>query len=663
MGALQEAEYEAAVKDLRDRFNADLVAQLDDGDFAENLLVYLRARKSPRLFFVPENLTEIARLAQAHDSEEYAWEKTIADHAVAGRMYGASNPYCDRFIEVDRETFDFSVYEHEDPQTIRGLGRHRWYVSLARTYWENTEGKYFDALMDQWDFYMEKVPFPGEDFFHGMHAIGKSNLHPPFGELDIFIRLTNWWWAYWTILHASEMTPERNVVLLHRCLQLFDMVAGRGIRVHEHNFTSMQMEAVYFWAMSLPEVTGMYVWKHMARNSMESSLNRAIFADGVHWEKSMGYHCGCIRWYGSSYFLGTINGEPWSVTYGERLKEMGVFIDALVTPDGNVPLLSDSDRVGSWRNTHALLRCVFPDVRFQNAVPPTYFTLWLSNGQTWEPKAGEAIRHISFPEGGVGALRNPDTQSLVILDNGPTHAGHSHEDNLTVHYDALNHPVIVDPGRWVYTNDVGRNWVMHCESHNTIYIEDEPVRVNEMIEKKAMQVIANTSDTRVGKTTAEVQDQIGILRSAFGGYTADAEAEVRRTVVMPVSGDANWLAVVDEIVSVNPHTWTNSWLLPGESAIEAVDGGYRGMLDNGLCVQFGWCAETALDLRDEAMFWCPNYAEKSPARWVRLSGSGVSERRAFVFAPTKGEGVVPSVSLIESKLQVMVDGVEWMVSI
>jgi hypothetical protein len=663
MADVLDAEYDAAIRDLRDRFRSDLVAQWDAGDFAENLLTYLRNRKVPRLFFEPKNLAEIARLAQAYDPEEYAWEKTLADHAVDGRMYGASNAYCDRFIAVDRETFDFSAYEHEDPQTIRGLGRHRWYTSLARAYWEKSERRYFDALMDQWDFYMEKVPFPGEAFYRGMHAMGPSNLHPPFGELDIFIRLTHWWWAYWTILHASEMTPKRNVVLLHRCLLLFDMVAGRGIKIHEHNFTSMQMEAVYFWAMSLPEVTGMSVWKHMARNSMESSLNRAIFADGVHWEKSTGYHCGCIRWYGSSFLLGQMNDEPWADVYGQRLKEMGVFVDALVTPDGNMPLLSDSDRVGTWRNTHALLRCIFPDVRFQHGVSPTYFSLWLSNGQTWEADAGEAIRQITFPEGGVGALRNPDTQSLVILDNGPTHAGHSHEDNLTVHYDALNYPVIVDPGRWVYTGDVARNWVLHCQSHNTVYIEDEPVLPNERILNKAMQVISNASDTRMGKTTGDVQDQIGILQSTFSGYTADAEAEVRRTVLMPVSDDAVWLAVVDEIVSATPHTWTNSWLFPGESEIEVVAGGYRVGLANDICVSFAWCGNTELVMRDDAMFWCPNYAEKSPARWVRLSGLCVSERRAFVFVPTKGNGVMPSVSLLESMLQVVVDGQQWSVSI
>ena len=650
-----EQELETALKALRNRLDADFVARMDAGDFAENLLTYLRCRQAPRLFFSLDRLSKISALTRQHDPEEFLWEKEIADNAVEGRMYGASNVYCRRFLQVDRKTFDFSAYDHPDPQTIHGLGRHRWYASLARTYWDARNPKYFHALMDQWDFYVEKVPFPDTTFYRKIHALGPVGMAPPLHELDVYIRLTNWWWAYWIILHAEEMTPQRNAILLYRCLRLFDLVAARGIRRHEGNFTSMQMEALYFWSTALPEVTGMDVWNHMVRNTMESSLGRAVSDDGVQWEKSMSYHCGCIRWYGSSYLLGQRNGGPWANAYEDRLRKMGAFVDALITPDGNTPLLSDSDRKPVWKGPLGLLKCAFPDIAFHNSVSPTYFSLWLSDGQVWDaaPKNVPRTSVSLFPEGGVATARNRHTASLVILDNGPTHAGHSHEDNLTVHYEALGHPILVDPGRAVYRDDVDRDWVTRCQSHNTVCIEDTPVRAGEYLSEPAMQVLSTTMDPRIGRVESLAREGLVLLRSAFRAFTADPEAAVRRTVIFPFGEGDTWLAVVDEISANVPHTWTNAWLFPASQPLQTRPDGYAIGLESGIEVRFAVSGN--LTVRQDAMFWCPNYAEKAPAQWVRFSGVCTSGSRAFLFHPAEGDVPMPSIAIHGTDLRLTVN--------
>src|SRR5690554_3449936 len=142
----------------------------------------------------------------------------------------------------------------------------------------------------QWDFCVARVPFHDEALYRRISAFPPRILLPPYGELDNFIRLTNWYWAFWTSIFAPEMTPARHAILLARCLRQFDFVAARGIGRQEHNFTAMHMESLYLWACALPEITGMPVWKHAARNNLESSFRRAVFEDGVHWEKSAGYH-------------------------------------------------------------------------------------------------------------------------------------------------------------------------------------------------------------------------------------------------------------------------------------------------------------------------------------------------------------------------------------
>lgn len=646
---VERKEVQAAEALLYDRLEWDLVDVLESGgDFAEALLVYLRDRDKPKLLFSPENLSRIAALAEEHDPEESAWEQEIADNAVEGRLYGASNAYCRRFLDVHTDDFDFSTFDHFDPQTIHGLNRHRWFASLGRTLWATGDRKYFDALMREWDFFVERVPFPGEEYLRIVHAIGERRHWTPYWELDMFIRLNNWYYAYWLALHSEFMTPERNMVLLARCLQQFDLVAARGVRVHHDNFTAMQMEALYVWAASLPEATGMTVWKHAARNIMEGSMREAVWEDGVQWEKSASYHVGCIRWYGTSYLLGLRNEEPWAEEYGARLKAMGAYVDAIVTPDGNTPLLSDSDRTAGWRAGLSLLRCIFPDLTFRNTVSPTYFSLWASDGLEWASNAPQAPEesHVDiFPDGGVGVAGTlgGSEGSMVILDNGPTLAGHSHRDNLTIHYEAFGKPVIVDPGRWMYRGDADRNWVTRPHSHNTLVREAPRPLPWTPIEELSFETIFGPEDPRVGAIEQDDEDGNPQLTTSFRGYASNHAALVTRRVIMSGREAEPWLIVTDRIEDTEDAPWTNAWLFPASAPAERRDNGWIVRLDSGLSVGMSAYPHD-LDMRDEEMFWCPNYGEKSPARWIRFFSTVKETTRIFVFVPSQGEPVIPKLS-------------------
>ena len=94
-----------------------------------------------------------------------------------------------------------------------------------------------------------------------------------------------------------------------------------------------------------------------------------------------------------------------------------------------------------------------------------------------------------------------------------------------------------------------------------------------------------------------------------------------------------------------PHTWTHSWLFPAEAPVEPADGAYRVRLSGGLDLRFAVASTTPLDVRDDRRSWCPVYAEKACARWVRFSSSCTTARRAFVFAPDPADAPVPAIEL------------------
>ncbi len=653
---IEIGEAEAEVKA---RLMPDVLLRLDGPDFQANLLQHLRNRETPRLFFGPGNPGRIAALARELDPDAWAWERRTADEATAGRFYGASNPCCERFIQVDRDTFDFSSYPHPDPETIHGLNRHRWFVALGRHYWDDGERRYFDTLMDHWDFFCRKVPFPDESWYASLHAVGPLNMPPPFGELDIFIRLTSWWWAYWCILHAPEITPERNLVLLARCLRHFDMVAARGIHRQESNKTAMQQEALFLWATALPEIRGMRVWSHAARNNLENSLGKAVLADGAHWEMALSYHAGCIKWYGASYLLAERNGVPFATEYGRRLLEMGKYLDALVLPDGAEPCLGDSDRLAGWRAQLSLLMGIFPEARFRHAPSPSLSSLWISGGQTWDPAArtaGDASQPFAgtFPCAGVGvaATGSPLKGTVCILDNGPNHGYHAHDDNLSVQYEAFGKPVLVDPGRWIYDRSERRAWVCGASSHNRPWIDDAADRIG-------LPHIVRMDDRIATAPVVSIDGALAHLSAVLHGLNGYPDATAARSCWIHLDESRPWLVVLDRFDGAHERSWVDSWLLPAEQPGVAAGDCIDLNLDGALCVRVLSAADHPIDRTDDEGFWCPQYAEARPARWLRFCGSCATGLRAFAFVPYTGEPPELMLQITGGKVCYRRDGKEF----
>jgi hypothetical protein len=648
-----ENEYGQAEKYLRGKFNADFVSKLDKGDFAKNLLDYFRVRRKPRLLFTPDKFRENTRLAKKYDPCEAAWEKQTAEKTIRGVLLAFGDSQASEYFKVDREIFDFRFADSFDPEVLHGLCR-MWYLPvIARCYWTDCDPKYFEAAMREWDFFSEKVSL-SENMIIKINDLSRpvnpANSLVPYLSINMFLRLTNWYWAYWLLLHAKEMTPERNAVLLARCLAQFDMVGALGIGIQKHNFTAMEMESLYLWSSSLPEVTGMKVWRENARNNMDSSLLQALFEDGVHWEMSPDYHIYCISLYGMSYLLGLRNGVKWNKEYAQRLKKMGEYADSIITPDGYMPPISDSDRSKSWGIPISILKVIFPGMVFRRPVSPTLTSIWISDGLVWNPSGTVASKRLVsvFPDANiaVGRTSQESDAGMLYLVNGPTKSWHPHKCNMSVYYEAFGKAVLLDPGRWVYSGDIGRRWAISPQSHNTIMPEDD------LIDSKyrggyAFHVFETVEDNPcIGPVKAEAYRGFKRFETFFRGFVADADACVKRVAAFADSGENPWIVVADTISCPNEHRWTNSWLLPSKKQLKKTTGGYAAFLDNGLRVGISAIVPgEKFMLRDTAEFWSPVYSRKEPARWARFSSFCRQATRVFAFVPSSGSLEYPGISV------------------
>lgn len=608
--------------------------KLQPGPFANALLAHLTDPNRPGAIYHKDRLQPTAALATQLHAEQARWDQEVAMLALEHIVPAASNPY-GTTKETLREGFDFNSRHYPDPESIHGLNRCRWFIALARAYWQNQDPAYFEALMWHWDFYARHVGDPDASTIAQLQAIGPGAGRPaPWHSLNSFIRLTSWWHAFWLSIHAREMTPQQLVVLLSHSLKLLDYVHAHGVRMQEHNFTSMQMQGLYYWAISLPEWSGMHTLATMARNSTEYSLHRALLPDGLQWETSLSYHIGCIAWYGGPALLGQRLGQPWNDTYLDLLSKMGDITDQCIEPDGQVYLMSDTDRKSNWRLGLGLLGQLFPKKTFMHKTTPDLETIWLCEGQVnVSPRSRKAKPGaVVFPHAGLAVARSAGKpESVLFLDNGPSNAGHAHMDQLSIYWTVEGELTLVDPGRYIYKNDDNRAWIRSMQAHNSVWFNPEKSPVVSAASR------VPPGDPRIEPIVIQEGDGIVHLTTTFKAYAGDPTAWATRRVTFPLTKEANWLLVVDRFESREKQAWNNSWLTPGDQKAVCRDGRFEVRLQSGKTLSCVFTADHAVKCASEQRFWTPDYAMMDPAQWTRIAGHTRAGLRAHLLTtlPTR----------------------------
>jgi hypothetical protein len=245
----------------------------------------------------------------------------------------------------------------------------------------------------------------------------------------------------------------------------------RYLRNHltaERNHRTLELYALLIVALALPEAGGPDLLD-FAMEAFYQNLLADIRPDGVHREHSTHYHMMVLR----SYLGGRENvrrfGLSFPADYDERLERACEFAMHCHRPDGGIPTLSDSD-AGSYSDLLQLAASMLsrPDFLYAatagaEGVPP-------------------GKRYVSFPDAGYhiqrsgwGKYETPFNQeSFLIFDCGPLgDGGHGHYDMLNVEIAALGKSLIIDPGRYTYSEHPPnfRHWFKGTAAHNTVCID------------------------------------------------------------------------------------------------------------------------------------------------------------------------------------------------
>lgn len=593
------------------------VAQREDwAVFDVEFLAYMRRRETPCPFFAPAAVPELLQRIAKTDPAAQARTQAMADHALAWEFPNSTSPTILRYVPLSSD-YDFRSNPTADPQFVYAMNRLAWMPELARQYRATGRREYLDFCLAFWRLYVARTGYPAPADFARAPRTGYGHLPPPWARLDTFIRLTNLWWSYWLLLTAEALAPADHTWMVAQLLRLHEAVVAHGPLGLRSNHSAMQYEAQYLTARLWPEFHGLEASALNACVALEESIRMAFFADGLHYEQSPAYGQGCLLWYGRPYLLARCNGDTWSRGYEDQLRLGFAAYDALATPDGTCPLLGDSDPdpVAPFLG---LGRALFPGLAFSRDVPATADTIWFGADAVPAPARTAPRRTHLFPHAGLAVVREGGT--YLTFDCGTHGEWHGHEDLLHVHYWLAGRPLLGDGGRWLYTEDALRQWVLSPAAHNTVavagrrlaQIEDprhpwlEPIRLCE-------------------------RQGLVLLTAAHHAFTLPG-SRVRCARYLALDPAAGWLLVVDELTADAPLTWQQHWLLPRPD-IERQ--GQAVVVHDTAVLHFAGGQPV---LRPQA--WSPTYAVQEPGSAVEVVAQGATATLAMLLIPTGRAGTL-----------------------
>ena len=245
----------------------------------------------------------------------------------------------------------------------------------------------------------------------------------------------------------------------------------RYLRAHltaERNHRTLELYALLIVALALPEAADPDLLD-FATEAFYQNLLADVRPDGVHREHSTHYHMMVLRSYLGARENVRRFGLSFPRDYDERLERACEFAMHCHRPDGGIPTLSDSD-AGSYSDLLQLAASMLSR--------PDFLYAATSGAEGLRPEK----RYISFPDAGYhiqrsgwGRSEKPfEQESFLIFDCGPLgDGGHGHYDMLNVEIAARGKSLIVDPGRYTYSEHPPnfRHWFKGTAAHNTVCID------------------------------------------------------------------------------------------------------------------------------------------------------------------------------------------------
>jgi hypothetical protein len=237
----------------------------------------------------------------------------------------------------------------------------------------------------------------------------------------------------------------------------------------KRNHRTLELLAIFLAGVVFPEFERAAAWRELALAETLANVRADLLPDGVHCELSTDYHHLAVRNWLQVRHLAADNGHAVPPALDRALAAALEFSLHVHQPSGDAPSFSDGD-VRGYLPLLAQGAGLFgrADMRFV-----------ATGGREGTPPR-ERVAH--FPASGYHVVRSawgPADAQHLVFDCGPLGEGnHGHFDALSFELAAFGRPLVVDPGRYTYseatTPEDPCNWRVHFRgtaAHNTVCVD------------------------------------------------------------------------------------------------------------------------------------------------------------------------------------------------
>lgn len=229
-------------------------------------------------------------------------------------------------------------------------------------------------------------------------------------------------------------------------------------------------------------------WFEKGYTILEKRIKDEIQSDGFQNENSSSYHMVTIQDYLETILLLDANDKKISKDLLDILEKMFGALQAILKPDGSIPLLNDS--VDNYPMAASELMAVGAlmfnrsDFKWSFKESKMNYLVWIfgkeglvnfNSLQITEPDYSS----IALKNAGFYVMRNGwDEYSTYLLFNysdiSPRHCpGHGHADALSFELYSKGQTIMMDPGVYSYHDENYRYYFKSTKNHNTVIIDGE----------------------------------------------------------------------------------------------------------------------------------------------------------------------------------------------
>ncbi len=272
--------------------------------------------------------------------------------------------------------------------------------------------------------------------------------------------------------HVAPIAPEFFRRLLTSLHEQVEFLCAN--LTPKRNHRTLELYAIFLAGVAFPEMKRAAYWREFALQETLQNMHADLLADGVHCELSTDYHHLALRNWLNVRTLAARHHVPVPREMDELLERALEFSMHVHKPDGSVPSLSDGDARG-----------FLPLLALGAQLYAREDMRWVATRGAQGHAPERAAVH--FAASGYTVLRSSwgsgpgdfGAAQYLVFDSGPLGEGnHGHFDCLNFELAAAGRSLIVDPGRFTYSEapigDRVDNWRVHFRStaaHNTVCVD------------------------------------------------------------------------------------------------------------------------------------------------------------------------------------------------